>query len=132
MGRTGRTVRTGAEPRASGGLAFLCGCVCGGGANLSLGGLQKMNSFGAFSVISIIVIRLFAQTGPRPNPEDMKHYWQALVPSLPSVLKESFPDCCVEPSYTPTWNGYYPVRVMQTADITGGGVPEALVYLAQG
>lgn len=69
---------------------------------------------------------------PATKSDDMKRYWQALVPSLPSVLKESFPDCCVEPTYSPDWNGHYPVRIVQTGDVTGDGVPEAVVYLGQG
>ena len=51
----------------------------------------------AFSVLSLMVIRLLAQTDPQPNPEAMNRYWQLLVPSLPSVLKQSFQDCCAEP-----------------------------------
>lgn len=85
-----------------------------------------------FFVLAIIAIISHAQSPPKPNPEDMKRYWQPLLPDLPGILKLAFPDCCVEPVNSPTWNGYYPVRIVQTADVTGDGVPEALVYLGQG
>jgi len=87
-----------------------------------------------FFVLAVLIISSSsqAQSAPRPNPEDMKRYWQPLVGNLPSALKQSFPDCCVEPTYSPTWNGYYPVRIGETADVTGDGVPEAVVYLGQG
>lgn len=115
-------------------MAFVCDSMCqfGGrvtGENENPKVSQRVLSF-FMSVI--LVLGSLGQTAPQPNPEDMKRYWQVLVPSLPSALKQSFPNCCIEPSYSPPWNGHYPVRIVQTADITGDGVPEALVYLGEG
>src|SRR4051812_22510314 len=101
----------------------MCHCMCGVERSRRLRTLMKsaeMRDFVlAFGISSVLLLSCNAQTAPQPNPDDMKRYWQALVPSLPSVLKESFPDCCVEPKYSPDWNGYYPVRIIQTGDVTG-------------
>jgi len=86
--------------------------------------IHKSQSLLAFVIVPILVSSLLGQTTPQPKPEDMKRYWQALVPSLPSALKQAFPNQPIEEDYQ--------VRIVETADITGDGVPEAVVYLGVG
>ena len=90
--------------------------------------IRKSQSLLAFVIVPILVSSLLGQTTPQPKPEDMKRYWQALVPSLPSALKQAFPNERINERV----EGNYPVRIVETADITGDGVPEALVYLGGG
>lgn len=50
--------------------------------------------------------------------------WEDTIPRLRPVLKRAFPRERIEE--------HYPIRIVQTADITGDGIPEALVYLGTG
>jgi len=86
--------------------------------------IQKSQSLLALFIVPILVFSSLGQTAPQPNLEDMKRYWQALVPSIPSVLKQAFPNERIEENYQ--------VRIVETADITGDDIPEALVYLGEG
>src|SRR5882724_10007148 len=50
--------------------------------------------------------------------------WQAMIPSIRSVLK-------IDPDFR-DMEQRYSIAMRRTADITGDGVPEALVYLGTG
>jgi hypothetical protein len=86
--------------------------------------IHKSQSLLALFIVPILVFSSRGQTAPQPNPEDMKRYWQALVPSIPSVLKQAFLNERIEDNH--------PVRLVETADITGDGIPEAVVDLGEG
>jgi hypothetical protein len=85
---------------------------------------HKSQSLLALFIVPILVFSSRGQTAPQPNPEDMKRYWQPLVPSIPLVLKQAFPNERIEDNH--------PVRLVETADITGDGIPEAVVDLGEG
>jgi len=72
--------------------------------------IHKSQSLLALFIVPILVFSSLGQTAPQPNLEDMKRYWQALVPSIPSVLKHAFPNERIEENYQ--------VRIVETADIT--------------
>ena len=57
---------------------------------------------------------------PVPKPVD----WHTLIPSMRTVLKQEFPKVPIGVDRE--------IAIFQTADITGGGVPEAVVGLGTG
>ena len=69
----------------------------------------------AFFFAFVLALGAFAQTAPQSNPEDMRRYWQALVPTLPSVLRQVFPAEPIEE--------HYKVRIIETADIKANKSP---------
>jgi hypothetical protein len=50
--------------------------------------------------------------------------WSSLIPAIRAVLKRGPTDGDVE--------AHYPIRIVKEADLTGDGVPEALVYTGDG
>jgi len=69
-------------------------------------------------LVLLLVAALAHQTA---KPVD----WQAMIPIVRSVLKN-------DPEFRGIEQPYYSIGIRRTADITGDGVPEALVYLGTG
>jgi hypothetical protein len=69
-------------------------------------------------LVLLLVAALAYQTA---KPVD----WQAMIPIIRSALKN-------DPEFRGTEQPYYSIGIRRTADITGDGVPEALVYLGTG
>lgn len=66
-----------------------------------------------------------APTSTQPAPQNPKPVnWDDLIPEIRKVLAPAFMDVKIEQSS--------PISIFQTGDITGDGIPEALVYLGSG
>jgi hypothetical protein len=77
----------------------------------------------AILVLTFMPLAL-AQTGSAPRSVD----WKGMIPGIREVLK-------TESTSNPEFGGieeHYSIGIFKTADITGDGVPEALVYLGTG
>jgi len=73
-------------------------------------------------LVLLLVAALAHQTA---KPVD----WQAMIPIIRSVLKN---EAIRNPEFQGIEQPYYSIGIRRTADITGDGVPEALVYLGTG
>jgi hypothetical protein len=60
----------------------------------------------------------------RPKASTNSVDWKTLLPEVRDVLKKSFPDGQIEK--------HYAISIVKEADITGDGIPEALVYTGDG
>jgi hypothetical protein len=70
-------------------------------------------------MLILLLVAAFAQQTAKPVD------WQAMIPIIRSVLKN-------DPEFRDIEQPYYSIGIRRTADITGDGVPEALVYLGTG
>jgi hypothetical protein len=80
--------------------------------------------------------RCWPRTGVRPSaqagnaaskpskPAPRSVDWSSLIPSIRAALKRGPADGDVE--------AHYPIRIVKEADLTGDGVPKALVYTGEG
>lgn len=83
---------------------------------------KVLHSADASMLVLLLVATLAYQTA---NPVD----WQAMIPVIRSVLKK---EAVRNPEFQGIEQPYYSIGIRHTADITGDGVPEALVYLGTG
>ena len=73
----------------------------------------------------LVLLLVAALTHQTAKPVD----WQAMIPIIRSVLKN---EAIRNPEFRGIEQPYYSIGIRRTADITGEGVTEALVYLGTG
>jgi hypothetical protein len=69
---------------------------------------------------SLLLAVLAMGTGAQPPAVD----WKRMIPEIRALLQKEFPDQRIET--------HYAITIVATGDITGDGVPEALVTLGDG
>jgi len=82
--------------------------------------LRSTIRIAALVLIFMPLLRVQPASAPRPFPQSVAD-WQTLIPAIREVLKE-----------VQGVEEHYSIGIRQIADLTGDGVPEALVYLGVG